>query len=304
MARTTRIRCKRTLQCTRICACPSSVWKPFAKPRAASARSPAGLPSSTCLILLGRPLLLKCEPQQPGGAFKIRGATNMLMRLSDDQRRRGRHHVLVGQPRSGGGARGVAARRARRHRHADDDARDQGRRREAVGRGGIFEGTTSNDRRARAEKEAAARGLTMVPPFDHEWIIEGQGTCGLEILEQVAGRRHHRRAHRRRRAGVGRGGRGEAVGVEGEGRRRRAGRRGQDDGVARRRPPGHARAHGVDRGRADARAARRPHVRARAGVRRRGRDRRRTTRSREPRSGCSTRRSRSSSRAARRRSPR
>jgi len=49
----------------------------------------------------------------------------------------------------------------------------------------IFEGTTSNDRRARAEKEAAARGLTMVPPFDHEWIIEGQGTCGLEILEQV-----------------------------------------------------------------------------------------------------------------------
>ena len=39
--------------------------------------------------LAGRPLLLKCEPQQPGGAFKIRGATNMLMRLSDDQRARG-----------------------------------------------------------------------------------------------------------------------------------------------------------------------------------------------------------------------
>jgi threonine dehydratase len=49
----------------------------------------------------------------------------------------------------------------------------------------IFAGTTSNDRRARAEQEAAARGLTMVPPYDHEWIIEGQATCGLEILEQV-----------------------------------------------------------------------------------------------------------------------
>jgi threonine dehydratase len=49
----------------------------------------------------------------------------------------------------------------------------------------ILEGTTSHDRRTRAEAEAAARGLTMVPPFDHEWIIEGQGTCGLEILEQV-----------------------------------------------------------------------------------------------------------------------
>jgi threonine dehydratase len=49
----------------------------------------------------------------------------------------------------------------------------------------ILEGTTSTDRRKRAEVEAARRGLTMVPPFDHEWIIEGQGTCGLEIVEQV-----------------------------------------------------------------------------------------------------------------------
>jgi threonine dehydratase len=49
----------------------------------------------------------------------------------------------------------------------------------------ILEGTTSNDRRVRAEKEAAARGLTMVPPFDHEWVIEGPGTLGLEILDQV-----------------------------------------------------------------------------------------------------------------------
>jgi threonine dehydratase len=49
----------------------------------------------------------------------------------------------------------------------------------------IQEGTTSIERRKRAEAEAASRGLTMVPPFDHEWIIEGQGTCGLEILEQL-----------------------------------------------------------------------------------------------------------------------
>jgi threonine dehydratase len=48
----------------------------------------------------------------------------------------------------------------------------------------IFEGTTSVERRIRAEREAAARGLTMVPPFDHPWIIAGQGTAGLEILEQ------------------------------------------------------------------------------------------------------------------------
>jgi threonine dehydratase len=48
----------------------------------------------------------------------------------------------------------------------------------------IFAGTTSADRRARAEAEASRRGLTMVPPFDHEWIIAGQGTAGLEILDQ------------------------------------------------------------------------------------------------------------------------
>jgi threonine dehydratase len=48
----------------------------------------------------------------------------------------------------------------------------------------IFAGTTSAERKVRAEEEASRRGLTMVPPFDHEWIIAGQGTLGLEILEQ------------------------------------------------------------------------------------------------------------------------
>ena len=47
----------------------------------------------------------------------------------------------------------------------------------------LFEGTTSNERRRRAESEASARGLTMVPPFDDARIIAGQGTVGLEIAE-------------------------------------------------------------------------------------------------------------------------
>jgi len=48
----------------------------------------------------------------------------------------------------------------------------------------IFAGTTTIHRRAKAEEVAAERGLTMVPPFDHEWIIAGQGSLGLEILDQ------------------------------------------------------------------------------------------------------------------------
>jgi threonine dehydratase len=55
---------------------------------------------------------------------------------------------------------------------------------ERLGAEVIFAGTTVLDRKLRAESEAAARGLTMVPPFDHPWIIAGQGTCGLEVVEQ------------------------------------------------------------------------------------------------------------------------
>jgi threonine dehydratase len=55
---------------------------------------------------------------------------------------------------------------------------------ERLGAEVLFEGTTVLDRKARAESEAASRGLTMVPPFDHPWIIAGQGTCGLEMVEQ------------------------------------------------------------------------------------------------------------------------
>jgi threonine dehydratase len=48
----------------------------------------------------------------------------------------------------------------------------------------IMAGTTSLDRQKKAEEVASDRGLTMVPPFDHKQIIIGQGTMGLEILEQ------------------------------------------------------------------------------------------------------------------------
>ena len=132
----------------------------------------------------GRPLLLKCENMQPGGAFKIRGAFNMVSRLTDDQRRRG---VITYSSGNHGQAMALAARTlgapavvvmpTTAPAIKVDGAR-------AFGAEVIFEGTTSAERRTRAESEAAARGLTMVPPFDHEWIIAGQGTVGLEILEQ------------------------------------------------------------------------------------------------------------------------
>jgi threonine dehydratase len=133
----------------------------------------------------GRPLWLKCENLQPGGAFKIRGAYNMVAQLSDEQRRRG---VITYSSGNHGQAMALAARRlgapavvvmpTTAPQIKVDGAR-------WFGAEVIFAGTTSADRRARAETEAASRGLTMVPPFDHEWIIAGQATAGLEILDQL-----------------------------------------------------------------------------------------------------------------------
>jgi len=154
-----------------------------------AARRIAGIARRTPVLdvsdLAGRPLLLKCEPHQPGGAFKIRGATNMLMRLPADARRRG---VITYSSGNHGQAVALAASRLGAPAVIVMPTTAPAVKVEGVKRWGgevILEGTTSNDRRTRAEAEAAARGLTMVPPFDHEWIIEGQGTCGLEILEQV-----------------------------------------------------------------------------------------------------------------------
>jgi threonine dehydratase len=135
----------------------------------------------------GRPLLLKCENMQPGGAFKIRGAYNMIAQLTEDQRRRG---VITFSSGNHGQACALAARELGSHAvvvmpTTAPQIKVDGAR--AFGAEVIFAGTTSVERRERAETEAAARGLTMVPPFDHEWIIAGQGTTALEILEQCPG---------------------------------------------------------------------------------------------------------------------
>ncbi len=133
----------------------------------------------------GRPLHLKCENLQVAGAFKIRGASN-----------------LVGQIAAGGEVRGVITYSSGNHAQAVACAarglglpavvvmpetapavKVEGTR--SYGAEVLFEGTTSVQRKRRAEAVAAERGLTMVPPFDHPEIIAGQGTVGLEILQDL-----------------------------------------------------------------------------------------------------------------------
>ena len=135
----------------------------------------------------GRSLWLKCESLQPGGAFKIRGAYNMVAQLSDHERRRGvityssgNHGQAMAIAAQALGASAVVVMPTTAPKIKSDGAK-------GFGAEIVFEGTTSLHRRAKAEELAAARGLTMVPPFDHPWIIAGQGTIGLELLEQSPG---------------------------------------------------------------------------------------------------------------------
>ena len=133
----------------------------------------------------GRPLWLKCESLQPGGAFKIRGAFNMVAQLSPEERKRGvityssgNHGQAVALAARHLGAAAVIVMPETAPKIKVDGAK-------GFGAEVVFEGTTSLHRRARAEAMAAERGLVMIPPFDHERIIAGQGTLGLEILEQL-----------------------------------------------------------------------------------------------------------------------
>jgi threonine dehydratase len=129
-------------------------------------------------------LSLKCECFQPGGAFKIRGACNMIAQLSVAERSAG---VITYS--SGNHGRAVALVAEAFHAPAvivmpetTPRVKVDGVRRH--GAEVVFAGTTSTDRQVRAEAIAQSRGLTIIPPFDHPWIIAGQGTTGLEILEQ------------------------------------------------------------------------------------------------------------------------
>jgi threonine dehydratase len=129
-------------------------------------------------------LFLKCENLQPMGAFKIRGAFNMIAQLPKNSLERGvityssgNHGQAVALAAQKLGAPSVIVMPTTAPQVKIDGCKSYGAE-------VIFAGTTSLDRQKRAEEEVGKRGLTMVPPFDHKLIIIGQGTMGLEILEQ------------------------------------------------------------------------------------------------------------------------
>lgn len=131
-------------------------------------------------------ILLKAESLQAIGAFKIRGAYNAIAQLGAGDRERG-----VVTHSSGNHGQGVArAARLLGVRATvvmPDDAPAVKRRRiEADGAEIVTVGVESGAREAMARRLVEVRGLVLVPPYDDDRVIAGQGTCGLEIAEDVS----------------------------------------------------------------------------------------------------------------------
>jgi threonine dehydratase len=133
----------------------------------------------------GQRIWLKCECLQTGGAFKLRGASNRLLQLSEEERAKG-----VVAFSSGNHARGVAIAAKRLGIRAiivmPSDApavKVEGTR--AEGAEIIFYDRYRESRESIAARISEENGATVVPSFDDVHIVAGQGTVGLEILEQM-----------------------------------------------------------------------------------------------------------------------
>jgi threonine dehydratase len=132
-----------------------------------------------------RRLFLKPENQQPIGAFKLRGAYNKIASLSEEDRKRG-----VISYSSGNHAQGVAyAARALGVKAVivmpNNAPAIKRLATAALGADIVLVGPGSDERKTRAEALAAVHGYVIVPPYNDEQIIAGQGTMGLEILEDM-----------------------------------------------------------------------------------------------------------------------
>jgi threonine dehydratase len=132
----------------------------------------------------GVPVGLKCEQLQPIGAFKIRGAYNAISRAAAAGARgvvtqsSGNHGQAVAYAARAFGLRAVVVMPESTPRIKVDGVRQHGG--EVVFAGAI----RSLEQGRRAEAIAGDEGLAMIPPYDHPDVVAGQGTIGLEIVDQ------------------------------------------------------------------------------------------------------------------------
>lgn len=133
----------------------------------------------------GLPVHLKCENLQRAGSFKMRGAYTRMSRLSEEEKARG-----VVAASAGNHAQGVALAARLLGIEATvymPEGAAMPKLAATRGYGATVHqtGQTIDDCISEALRHEEEHGAVFIPPFDHPDIVAGQGTCGLEILEQV-----------------------------------------------------------------------------------------------------------------------
>ena len=135
----------------------------------------------------GSPVCLKLEHRQTTGAFKLRGASNGIAALSPQEKSRG---VVAASTGNHGRALAYAARLEGMRAVVCMSRLVPENKLEAIRRLGAdirIVGNSQNDAQQEVDRLVTEEGLVMLPPFDHPDIVAGQGTLGLEIMEQVPG---------------------------------------------------------------------------------------------------------------------
>jgi threonine dehydratase len=142
--------------------------------------------SSRLSELVGAPVYLKLENRQTTGAFKLRGATNAILSLDPQARRRGvvtastgNHGRAVAYAARAEGIRAVVCMSELVPANKVKAIRALGAEIHIVGR-------SQDDAQVEADRLAQHQGLTQVPPFDDLSVVAGQGTIGLEIVEALS----------------------------------------------------------------------------------------------------------------------
>jgi threonine dehydratase len=148
------------------------------------ARTPL-VASSTLSQRSGQPVHLKLETRQPIGAFKLRGAMNAVMSLDDTARKRG---LVTASTGNHGRAVAYAAHELGVPATICMSSLVPANKVEAIRTLGAeirIVGTSQDDAQDEVERLVDSRGLTPIPPFDDVDVVAGQGTIGLEIVEDL-----------------------------------------------------------------------------------------------------------------------
>jgi threonine dehydratase len=135
--------------------------------------------------LTGSPVLLKCENLQRTGSFKVRGAYTRMAHLTEDERARGVVAASAGNHAQGVALAAQALGIVATVYMPEGAPIPKEKATRGYGAQVVFHGRYLEDSLAEARAFAERTGAVLIHPFDSPDVVAGQGTCGLEILEQA-----------------------------------------------------------------------------------------------------------------------